>query len=126
MGWNSNNPSVIQWYTQCSRDETKWFTVYELAAFQRDAIDCCIWIKPLDIIRWQAYNSLYFSNGVIGIYDPSNVEYDSMLRIEFENPLDALTIEHGLCFSFLNQFELGIENEEVIKGIKYIAKTIKH
>ena len=126
MGWNSNNPSVIQWYTQCSRDETKWFTVYELASFQRDAIDCCIWIKPLDIIRWQAYNSLYFSNGVIGIYDPSNVEYDSMLRIEFENPLDALTIERGLCFSFLNQFELGIENEEVIKGIKYIAKTIKH
>ena len=126
MGWNSNNLSVIQWYTQCSRDETKWFTVYELAAFQRDAIDCCIWIKPLDIIRWQAYNSLYFSNGVIGIYDPSNVEYDSMLRIEFENPLDALTIERGLCFSFLNQFELGIENEEVIKGIKYIAKTIKH
>ena len=126
MGWNSNNPSVIQWYTQCSRDETKWFTVYELAAFQRDAIDCCIWIKPLDVIRWQAYNSLYFSNGVIGIYDPSNVEYDSMLRIEFENPLDALTIERGLCFSFLNQFELGIENEEVIKGIKYIAKTIKH
>ena len=126
MGWNSNNPSGIQWYTQCSRDETKWFTVYELAAFQRDAIDCCIWIKPLDVIRWQAYNSLYFSNGVIGIYDPSNVEYDSMLRIEFENPLDALTIERGLCFSFLNQFEFGIENEEVIKGIKYIAKTIKH
>ena len=126
MIWTSNNPSVIQWYTQCSRDETKWFTVYELAAFQRDAIDYCIWIKPLDIIRWRAYNSLYFSNGVIGIYDPSNVEYDSMLRIEFENPLDALTIERGLCFSFLNQFELGIENEEVIKGIKYIAKTIKH
>ena len=126
MGWNSNNPSVIQWYTQCSRDKTKWFTVYELAVFQRDAIDCCIWIKPLDIIRWQAYNSLYFSNGVIGIYDPSNVEYDSMLRIEFENPLDALTIERGLCFSFLNQFELGIENEEIITGIKYIAKTIKH
>ena len=49
-----------------------------------------------------------------------------MLRIEFENPLAALTIERGLCFSFLNQFELGIENEEVIKGIKYIAKTIKH
>ena len=47
-----------------------------------------------------------------------------MLRIEFENPLDALTIEHGLCFSFLNQFELGIENEEVIKGIKHIAKLI--
>ena len=125
MGWNSNNPSVIQWYTQCSRDETKWFTVYELAAFQRDAIDCCIWIKPLDIIRWRAYNSLYFSNGVIGIYDPSNVEYDSMLRIEFEDSLDALTIDRGLCFSFLNQFELGIENEEIISGIEKIAK-IKH
>ena len=49
-----------------------------------------------------------------------------MLRIEFENPLDVLTIKCGLCFSFLNQFELGIENEEIIKGIKYIAKTIKH
>lgn len=47
-----------------------------------------------------------------------------MLRIEFENPLDALTIECGLCFSFLNQFELGIENEEVITGIKHIAKII--
>ena len=122
MGWNSNNPSVIQWYTQCSRDETKWFTVYELASFQRDAIDCCIWIKPLDIIRWQAYNSLYFSNGVIGIYDPSNVEYDSMLRIEFEDSLDALTIERGLCFSFLNQFKLGMENEDVIAGIETISK----
>ena len=49
-----------------------------------------------------------------------------MLRIEFENPLDALTIECGLCFSFLNQFELGIENNEVIDGIKKIAKIIKH
>ena len=125
MDWNSNNPSVWQWYTQCPRDKTKWFTVYELAAFQRDVIDCCIWIKPPDIIRWQAYNSLYFSNGVIGVYDPSNVEYDSMLRIEFENPLDVLTIERGLYFSFLNQFELGMENEEVIAGIKKIAK-IKH
>ena len=48
-----------------------------------------------------------------------------MLRIEFENPLDALTIECGLCFSFLNQFELGMENEEVIAGIEKIAK-IKH
>ena len=47
-----------------------------------------------------------------------------MLRIEFENPLDALTIKCGLCFSFLNQFELGIENEEVIAGIKHIAKII--
>ena len=67
---------------------------------------------------------MYFSNGVIGIYDPSNVEYDSMLRIEFENPLDALTIERGLCFSFLNQFELGIENKEIIAGIKHIAEII--
>ena len=47
-----------------------------------------------------------------------------MLRIEFEDPLDALTIECGLCFSFLNQFELGIENEEVITGIKHIVKII--
>ena len=125
MIWTSNNPSVIQWYTQCSRDETKWFTVYELAAFQRDAIDCCIWIKPLDIIRWQAYNSLYFSNGVIGVYNPSDILPGSMLRIEFEDPLDALTIECGLCFSFLNQFDFGIENEEIIAGIKKIAK-IKH
>ena len=48
-----------------------------------------------------------------------------MLRIEFEDPLDALTMECGLCFSFLNQFDFGIENEEVIAGIKKIAK-IKH
>ena len=48
-----------------------------------------------------------------------------MLRIEFEDPLDALTMEYGLCFSFLNQFDFGIENEEVIAGIKKIAK-IKH
>ena len=123
MDWN-NITSLKEYYIQCSRDETKWFVVYELTAFQRDAIDCCIWIKPSDIIRWWAYNSLYFSNGVIGIYDPSNVEYNSMLRIEFEDPLDALTIEYGLCFSFLNQFELGIENEEVITGIKHIAKII--
>ena len=123
MDWN-NITSLKEYYIQCSRDETKWFVVYELVAFQRDAIDCCIWIKPSDIIRWWAYNSLYFSNGVIGIYDPSNVEYNSILRIEFEDPLDALTIECGLCFSFLNQFELGIENEEVITGIKHIAKII--
>ena len=49
-----------------------------------------------------------------------------MLRIEFEDSLDALTIDRGLCFSFLNQFELGIENNEVIDGIKKIAKKIKH
>ena len=48
-----------------------------------------------------------------------------MLRVEFEDPLDALTIECGLCFSFLNQFELGIENEEVIDRNEKIAK-IKH
>ena len=47
-----------------------------------------------------------------------------MLRIEFENPLDALTIERGLCFSFLNQFELGIENKEIITGVKHIAEII--
>ena len=124
MDWNSNNPSVRQWYAQCPRDKTKWFTVYELINFQRYAMDCCIWIRIQSEKEWIQYNSLYFSNGVIGIYDPSNAEYDSMLRIEFENPLDALTIECGLCFSFLNQFELGIENEEVITGIKYITKLI--
>lgn len=68
---------------------------------------------------------MYFSNGVIGIYDPSDISYGDLLRIEFEDPLDTLTIECGLCFSFLNQFDLGIENEEVIAGIKKIAK-IKH
>ena len=125
MGWNSNITSLNEYYTQCSRDETKWFTVYELVAFQRDVIDYCIWIKPLDIIRWRAYNSLYFSNGVIGVYDPYDIQFCNLLRIEFEDPLDALTIECGLCFSFLNQFDLSIENEEVIDGIKHVAK-IKH
>lgn len=120
MDWNN----LKQWYIQCPRDKTKWFTVYELVNFQRYAMDCCIWIRIPSEKEWTQYNSLYFSNGVIGVYDPSNVEYDSMLRIEFENPLDVLTIKCGLCFSFLNQFELGIENEEVITGIKYIAKII--
>ena len=87
-------------------------------------MDSCIWIRISNDREWIQYNSLYFSNGVIGIYDPSNVQCGGMLRIEFEDPLDALTIECGLCFSFLNQFELGIENEEVITGIKHIAKII--
>ena len=125
MIWTSNDPSFGKWYVQCQRNETKSFVVYELKEFQRVAMDSCIWIRTPNEIEWTRYNSLYFSNGVIGIYDPSNVEYDSMLRIEFENSLDALTIERGLCFSFLNQFELGIENEEVIAGIEKIAK-IKH
>ena len=47
-----------------------------------------------------------------------------MLRIEFEDSLDALTIDRGLCFSFLNQFELGIENKEIITGVKHIAEII--
>lgn len=126
MDCHNNITNLKQWYIQCPRDKTKLLTVYELVAFQRDAMNCCIWIKPSDIIRWWAYNSLYFSNGVIGIYDPSNAWYGSMLRVEFEDPLDALTIECGLCFSFLNQFELGIENNEVIDVIKHVAKTIKH
>lgn len=111
---------------QCPRNEIDWITVYELEWFQRDVIDRYIWIRPTDAIEWYQHNSLYFSNGVIGVYDPSNVYYDSLIRIEFENPGDASTIKSGLCFSFLNQFELGIENNEVIDGIKYIAEIIKH
>ena len=125
MIWTSNDPSFGKWYVQCQRNETKSFVVYELKEFQRVAMDSCIWIRTPDEIEWTRYNSLYFSNGVIGIYDPSNVEYNSMLRIEFEDSLDALTIDRGLCFSFLNQFDFGIENEEVIAGIEKIAK-IKH
>ena len=125
MIWTSNDPSFGKWYVQCQRNETKSFVVYELKEFQRVAMDSCIWIRTPNEIEWARYNSLYFSNGVIGIYDPSNVEYDSMLRIEFEDSLDALTIDRGLCFSFLNQFDFGIENEEVIAGIEKIAK-IKH
>lgn len=125
MIWTSNDPSFGKWYVQCQRNETKSFVVYELKKFQRIAMDSCIWIRTPNEIEWTRYNSLYFSNGVIGVYDPSNVYYDSLIRIEFENPGDASTIEIGLCFSFLNQFELGIENEEVIAGIEKIAK-IKH
>ena len=126
MIWTNNDPMFGQWYIQCQRDETRSFIVYELKSFQRDAKDSCIWIRVSSDREWTQYNSLYFSNGVIGIYDPSNAQYGSTLRVEFENPLDALTIERGLCFSFLNQFELGIENNEVIDGIKKIAKIIKH
>ena len=61
---------------------------------------------------------------MIGVYDPSNVYYNSPIRIEFENSLDASTIECGLYFSFLNQFELGIENKEIITGVKHIAEII--
>ena len=125
MIWNNNITNLEERYIQCPRDDIKWFTVYKLKVFQRDAINSCIWIRPTDAIEWCQHNSLYFSNGVIGIYDPSSVYYDSLIRIEFENPFDALTIKSGLYFSFLNQFELGIENEEVIAGIKYIAK-IEH
>lgn len=114
------------WYIQCPRNENNLFIVYELTTFQRDAMDNCIWIKVPYDIEWTQYNSLYFSNGVIGVYDPSNVIYGDLLRIEFEDSLDALTIERGLLFSFLNQFELGIENEEVISAIKYINDKRQH
>ena len=124
MDWNNNIANLEQYYIQCSRDETKEFTVYKLIKFQRDIMNCCIWIETPDAIEWCQYNSLYFSNGVIGVYDPSNVYYDSLIRIEFEDPLDASTIECGLYFSFLNQFELGIENKEIIAGIKHIAEII--
>ena len=125
MVWNNNITNLKEYYVQCPRDETNWFVVYELVAFQRDAMNCCIWIKLSDAINWCAYNSLYFSNGVIGVYDPYDIQFCNLLRIEFEDPLDTLEIKQGLCFSFLNQFDLGIENEEVIDGIKHVAK-IKH
>ena len=125
MIWNSDDLDFGRWYVQCQKDKTKSFIVYELRKFQIDTMDNCIWIKPPYGLEWTLYNSLYFSNGVIGVYDPSDIQYCNLLRIEFENPLDVLTIEYGLCFSFLNQFELGIENEEVIAGIEKIAK-IKH
>ena len=114
------------WYIQCPRNENKSFVVYELTTFQRDIMDNCIWIKTPYESDWTQYNSLYFSNGVVGIYDPSDVSYSDLLRIEFEDPLDTLTIKRGLCFSFLNQFELGIENEEVIAGIKSVNNRIHH
>ena len=116
MVWNFNDTDV--WYVQCSRNENKSFPVYKLSNFQRVAMDSCIWIRTPNEIEWTRYNSLYFSNGVTGVYDPSDIQFCNLLRIEFEDLLDALTIECGLCFSFLNQFDLGIENEEVIAGIK--------
>lgn len=125
MIWNSDDLNFKQWYVQCQRDKTKSFVVYELRKFQRDAMDNCIWIKTPYELEWTRYNSLYFSNGVIGVYDPSDIQFCNLLRIEFEDPLDTLEIRQGLCFSFLNQFDLGIENEEVIDGIKHVAK-IKH
>lgn len=123
MVWTFDDLDI--WYIQCSRNENKSFPVYKLNNFQRDTNNCCIWISISYNKEWYQYNSLYFSNGIIGVYDPSNIFYGDLLRIEFEDPLDVLTIECGLCFSFLNQFDLGIENEEVIAGIKKIAK-IKH
>ena len=126
MDCHNNITNLEQWYIQCPRDKTKLLTVYELVAFQRVAMDSCIWIRTPNEIEWARYNSLYFSNGVIGVYDPSDILPGGILRIEFEDPLNALTIERGLCFSFLNQFELGIENNEVIDVIKHVAKTIKY
>ena len=125
MIWNSDDLDFGRWYVQCQKDKTKSFIVYELRKFQRDAMDNCIWIKTPCGLEWTRYNSLYFSNGVIGVYNPSDIQYCNLLRIEFEDSLDILTIEYGLCFSFLNQFDFGIENEEVIAGVKKIAK-IKH
>ena len=122
MIWNSDDLDFGRWYVQCQKDKTKSFIVYELRKFQRDAMDNCIWIKTPCGLEWTRYNSLYFSNGVIGVYDPSDIQYCNLLRIEFEDSLDVLTIEYGLCFSFLNQFDFGIENEEVIAGIEKIAK----
>lgn len=123
MVWTFDDLDV--WYVQCSRNENKSFPIYKLTNFQRDTKNCCIWINRSHDKEWHRYNSLYFSNGIIGVYNPSNIFYDSLLCIEFENFLDTLEIKQGLCFSFLNQFDLGIENEEVIAGIKKIAK-IKH
>ena len=126
MDCHNNITSLKEWYIQCPRNEIYWITVYELKWFRRDATDRYIWIRPTDAIEWCQYNSLYFSNGVVGVHDPSDLYYDSPLRIEFENIQDASTIESGLCFSFLNQFEFGIENNEVIDVIKHVAKTIKY
>lgn len=120
MIWTFNDLDI--WYIQCSKNENKSFLVYKLTNFQRDTKNCCIWINRSHDKERHQYNSLYFSNGIIGVYDPSNIFYDSLLRIEFENSLDTLEIKQGLYFSFLNQFDLGIENEEVIAGIKKIAK----
>ena len=122
MVWNNNIIDLEHWYVQCPRDWTKGFIVYILRKFHSDAMYSCIWIRVPYEREWIQYKSLYFSNGVIGVYDPSNAQYGNMLRIEFEDPLEVLKIECGLCFSFLNQFDLGIENEEVIAGIEKVAK----
>ena len=119
MIWTFNDLDIQ--YIQCPRNK-KSFPVYKLTNFQRDTKNCCIWINRSYDKEWYQYNSLYFSNGIIGIYTPSNIFYDSLLCVEFENPLDTLEIKQGLYFSFLNQFDLGIENEEVIAGIKCMIK----
>lgn len=123
MIWNNDDLYFVQWYVQCQRNKDKRFVVYKLTNFQRDAINNCIWIKVPYETEWTLYNSLYFSNDIIGVYNPLDISFEDLLRIEFENSLDTLEIKQGLCFSFLNQFELGIENEEVIAGIKRMAKT---
>lgn len=123
MVWTFDDLDI--WYIQCSRNENKSFPVYKLTNFQRDTKNCCIWINKSYDKEWHQYNSLYFSNGIVGVYKPSDIFYNNLLCIEFENFLDTLEIKQGLCFLFLNQFDLGIENEEVIAGIKKIAK-IKH
>ena len=42
MDWNNNIANLEQYCIQCSRDETKEFTVYKLIKFQRDIMNCCI------------------------------------------------------------------------------------
>ena len=122
MVWNSYS-GIWLWHIQCSRNKNKSFIVYKLTTFQRDTINNYIWIKVPYETEWTLYNSLYFSNDTVGVYNPLDVSPGNLLRIEFENSLDTLEIKQGLYFSFLNQFELGIENEEVIAGIKYMIKT---
>ena len=122
MIWNSDDLDFGRWYVQCQKNKTKSFIVYELRKFQRDAMDNCIWIKTPCGLEWTRYNSLYFSNGVIGVYDPSDIQYCNLLRIEFEDSLDVVTNEYKLCFTLLNQFDFGMENEEVHAGVKKIAK----
>ena len=122
MVWN-NYSGIGLLHIQYSRNKNKSFIVYKLTTFQRDAINNCIWIKVLYETEWTLYNSLYFSNDIIGVYNTLYVSPGNFLSIEFENSLNTLEIKQGLYFSFLNQFDLGIENEEVIAGIKYIVKT---
>lgn len=123
MIWNNDDLYFVQWYVQCQRNKDKRFVVYKLTNFQRDEINNCIWIKVPYETEWTLYNSLYFSNDIVGVYNPLDISFEDLLRIEFENSLDTLEIKQGLCFSFLNQFDLGIENEEIIAGIKRMAKT---